>query len=1023
MSNKLSVAFLWHMHQPLYKDMVSGRYCLPWVRLHSTYSYLDMASMSEKYPQAKCTFNFTPSLIWQLLDISSSDKIEDTYLDLSLKDAQTLDDEDKVFILKNFFSCDFEKAIAPIKKYKDLFARRGENLRKETLLSKSRDFSDQDMRDLQVFFNLAWCGFTLRNNSVLVKKLLRKGGDYTEDEKKRLLRLQKKVVSSILPTYKRLQDAGIIEISTTPFYHPIMPLICNDGNGQGYDFTEDARVHVARSVALYEKVFGRKPAGMWPSEGSVSQKVIPLFAEAGVKWLATDEGIVLESFRGKDVPRQDLIYGAFTAEEAGQSVDMVFRDINLSNAISFRYSGMPPKKAALDLLNDIKNIGKAVSKADGQHIVSIILDGENPWPYYPDGGRRFLSEVYKQLIASREAELVTIGGFLEANKERKKIEKLYSGSWIDRNFNKWIGSPQKNKAWEFLAKARKDLLSSGHPSKEALEELYIAEGSDWFWWYDDFGTELNFIFDDLFRMHLSNMYVLNGKEAPYYLSQPIHAGPKAKKVTGSAGGGEMASAMKVLFVSSEMFPFAKTGGLADVVGSLPKTMAAMGHDVRVIMPFYKDVAEGNFDITMESTYVNHPLFTGIPDFDVYSCRQSGVTTYLVDCKKFFWREGLYGTPRGDHSDNAIRFAFFSAAALAATKAVGFKPDVIHCNDWQSALVPFYLRTKLSIDNFYSGIKTLFTIHNMAYQGIFSRKVMSKIDVPEEFFNMEGLEFYGMVNYMKAGIIFSDLISTVSHKYASEIMTPEFGAGLDGLLRVKKDSLYGILNGADYSIWSPKNDKFIKTNFDSGSLGGKMECKKDLIAYTGLELPVDRPILGSVSRLASQKGMDLVAGIMDKIVDMGFGVVILGTGSEKTNRDFTELAKKYAGIVHVCNDFNEELAHKIEAGCDMFLMPSRYEPCGLNHMYSIKYGTIPIVRATGGLDDVIVDFDEEEERSNGIKFGPADEKSLLKAIKRAHQLYRDKDAWHGLVMRAMSCDFSWENSAKQYIELYRHMLNP
>lgn len=1025
MSKKLAVAFLWHMHQPLYKDLVTGKYHLPWVRLHSTYSYLDMASILDEFPHAKVTFNLTPSLIWQLLDISSGGGTDDLFYELTAKNARDLTDAEKAFILKNFFSCDLNHAIFPIEKYKDLFIRRGNDLREDELIKRARDFSEGDLRDLQVFFNLAWCGFTLREKDPVVRELLRKGRDYTEKEKQELLVVQNRVVASILPIYRKLQDEGRAEIATSPFYHPIMPLLCRGRAGnsaKGFELCEDARAQLKKAIDLYYQVFGRRPIGMWPPEGSVSQEIIPLLADEGIEWIATDEGILLESFKGRDMLREDLIYKAYRAEEGASAVSMVFRDINISNAISFRYSNMPVKQSTHELIHDIHGIKKATDPKEGEHIVAIILDGENPWPYFNDGGRTFLSETYKVLTATKELEMVSIGEYMRSRKERKKIGKIASGSWINRNFDKWIGSPQKNKAWEYLIRTKKAMASFGELSKEVLEELYIAEGSDWFWWYDDFGSELNFVFDELYRMHLANIYRLAGKEVPYYLMQPVPAGPAAQRLPESTAL-VMGSYPKVLFVAPEVAPFAKTGGLADVSASLPRALSALGCDVRVIMPFYKTVQDGKFDVKKEASNIKHPaLEESFFGFDVYAAREGGVTTYFVRNDRFFMREGIYGNPLGDYSDNWQRFSFFPRAVLSSLKALEFKPDIIHCNDWQTALLPFYLRFSLAEDNYYRGVKTLFTIHNMAYQGVFDKKIMKKAGIAESFFNMNDLEFYGKLNYMKAGILYSDAVSTVSHRYAEEIMTQEYGCGLDGLLRAKKDVLYGIPNGVDYSEWSPRNDKFIKANYDAESLEKKKECKKDLIAATRLKVSLDAPLVGVVSRLAEQKGIDLVAGILDKIVALGVGVVILGKGGSNVNRFFQSLGKKFEGKVFVSNEFDEKLAHKIEAGCDIFLMPSRYEPCGLNQMYSLKYGTIPVVRATGGLDDVIVDADEDPENGNGYKFGPPTEEAFLAAVKKALDRYKDKDAWQKLMEKAMSYDFSWENSARKYITLYRKLMS-
>jgi len=1024
MQKKLSVAFLWHMHQPLYKDLATGKYHLPWVRLHSTYSYLDMVSILDRFPRAKMTFNFTPSLILQLLDISKEGPLDDIYLQLSEKKATHLTDRDKYFLLKNFFSCDPKRAMTPFKKYRDLFSKRGNDLREEELIRKAGDFSVSDFRDLQVFFNLAWCGFTLRGKDPVVRELVRKGSNYTEDDKTSLLKRQREVVASIIPAYRRLQDEGRAEISTSPFYHPILPLLSRGRPGDGSDLSKDARDQVRKAIALYGEVFGARPAGMWPPEGGVDRETVSLLAGEGIKWAAADESILLESLGGKNIPEKELVNRVYTVKEDGRELDMVFRDTYISNAISFMYAYMPPRKAAADFLRSVRKAARTAEPREEGNIVTVILDGENPWPYYADGGKRFLSDVYAQLSSSRETELVTISGYLGSHKGRGRISELASGSWIDRDFGRWTGSPQKDRAWGYLKDARKELFSSGHPDADALEELYAAEGSDWFWWYDDFGSELNFVFDELFRLHLSNTYTLTGRKAPHYLARPVPAGPSIRKLPG-AGAPVIPAARprKVLIVSSEAVPFAKTGGLADVAGSLSQELVSLGCDARVIMPLYKCVTEGNFKITREKAGIRHRALGIKRPFDLYSGRTGKVAAYFVKNQRYFARDGLYGTPEGGYRDNGLRFGFFSKAVLSAIKAIDFKPDIIHCNDWQSALVPFYLRFKLADDEFYRGIKTLFTIHNLAYQGVFSKRIMRGIGIPGSFFDIDGLEFYGKLNFMKSGILYSDAVSTVSHRYAEEIMMPEYGSGLDGFLRTRKEGIYGIPNGADYSVWSPERDSFLKVNYGAGDVEKKIECKKDLLEYTRLPLPVETPLLGCISRLADQKGMDLLAGIMDRIIGLNAGVVILGSGSRYYNELFAGLAGKYPRNIYVCSDFNDELAHKIEAGCDMFVMPSRYEPCGLNQMYSIKYGTIPIVRATGGLDDVIVDLDDDNENGNGFKFKPATKDALYRTIERAVRLYReDKTLWQKLMVRAMGYDFSWAHSARQYLELYGKLIS-
>ncbi|MBU0683284.1 MAG: glycogen synthase GlgA [Candidatus Omnitrophota bacterium] len=1023
MKDKLAVAFLWHMHQPLYKDLVSGKYYLPWVRLHSTYSYLDMVSILEKFPSASVTFNFTPCLIWQLLDISRNNSVDDVFLQLSEKKAEKLTDEDKVFILKNFFSCDIKRSILTNKRYHELFLKRGESVQEKDLFERLKYFKISDFRDVQLFFNLAWCGFTLREKNALVRKLIHKGHDYTEDDKKAFFKLQNEVVASILPAYKHMQDKGQIEISTSPFYHPILPLLCDKEETLGMFAVDDAKNQVRKAIALYKEVFGTEPRGFWPPEGSVSQAIIPLLREEKIKWIATDEGILWESLNNENVSRDKLLYQAFSAYADDKNISIIFRDVGISNAISFRYSGMPAKKAVMDIMSTLKNIKNNAHFYKKTALVSIILDGENPWPYFSEGGKLFLSEMYRQISENKDFGMVTVSRYLENDTKTKKIDNLFSGSWIDRNFNKWTGSPQKKRAWKYLKKAKEELVKVGWPNPEALEELYIAEGSDWFWWYDDFGSELNFIFDELYRIHLSNIYRLIDKPVPYYLKMPVPAGPAVNKLVSGETLLSMARVTKILIVASEAVPFAKTGGLADVTTSLAKALLSLGCDVRIVLPCYTAVRNNKTDLKKELSRVKNVFATGDEEFDVYCSSINGVPAYFIHNEKYFAREELYGTEKGDYSDNALRFGFFSQAVLSSLKHLDFVPDVIHCNDWQTALIPFYLNFYLKKqDDTYQNTKSLFSIHNMAYQGVFDRKIMKNLNIPDHFFNMNDLEFYGKLNFMKSGILYSDAVSTVSFRYAEEIMTPEYGAGLDGLLMTKKESLYGIPNGADYSIWSPETDIFIKTKFNSKTLEKKLDCKKELIDYARLKIPLGAPLLGCITRLVEQKGMDLVADIMGKVISLGCGIVILGKGTDHYNKLFSALSKKYAGKLYLCSAFNDELAHKIEAGCDIFLMPSRYEPCGLNQMYSIKYGTIPVVRATGGLDDAIRDFDEDREAANGFKFAPATSMALYEAVKRAVELFnKDKKAWKKLMISAMSYNYSWDKSAKQYLTLYRKIM--
>jgi len=439
--------------------------------------------------------------------------------------------------------------------------------------------------------------------------------------------------------------------------------------------------------------------------------------------------------------------------------------------------------------------------------------------------------------------------------------------------------------------------------------------------------------------------------------------------------------MKVLFCSSEVVPYAKTGGLADVAGSLPVYLKKLKIDIRVCLPKYSCVKEKG----------QKALMAGV------------VPVHFIENDAYFKREQLYGTKAGDFPDNLERFSFFSKAVLELLKKENFKPDVIHCNDWQTALIPVYLKAIYKDDPFYSGIKTVFTIHNMAYQGVFAKDEYPKLGLGWEYFNIEGFEFYDKVNFMKAGLIFSDFITTVSPTYAKEIQTPEFGCKLEGVLSKRKENLAGILNGIDYDEWNP--------NFSSPQ--GKVKNKLALQKERGLPQKADVPLLGVVGRLAHQKGFDLLAEKIDKICAMDVQFVLLGTGDQAIENVLQGIAKKHPKNTSISLKFDAVLAKKIYASSDLLLMPSRYEPCGLGQLISLRYGTIPVVRKTGGLADTITD-------ENGFVFENSDSNELLEAIKKALAVYKNKKAWSAMVKKAMEYDFSWGNSAKEYVKLYKRV---
>lgn len=482
--------------------------------------------------------------------------------------------------------------------------------------------------------------------------------------------------------------------------------------------------------------------------------------------------------------------------------------------------------------------------------------------------------------------------------------------------------------------------------------------------------------------------------------------------------------MHIVFAASESVPFAKTGGLADVVEALPRELVKLGHRVTVYLPYYARVrtqmekalsgAEPQSairSITIPFRYYNR--FAGIVDGGV----RDGVRIYFVDCPEMFDRPELYGPQGGDYPDNAERFGLFCRAVLEASKQLGV-PDVFHVHDWQTGLIPLYLRTTYAADPALRRAATVLTIHNAAYQGAFPPATTEQLLFPWEVFTMEKVEQYNRFNFLKAGVVFSDQLTTVSRKYAQEIQTPEFGWNLDPVLRLRAPDLHGILNGVDYSRWNPATDGHLAAHYSAEDLSGKRACRLDLLHAFGLEnVAPTTPVIGIVSRLATQKGFDMVARIADELAGRDVAVAVLGTGEPAIENFFRGWALAHPAQVAVQIRYDEALAHKVEAGADIFLMPSRYEPCGLNQIYSLKYGAVPVVRATGGLDDTIEEWDAEKGTGTGFKFTGYDPRDLLAAIDRALAAFPDKNAWERLMRNGMARQYGWEGPAREYAQVY------
>ncbi|MBN1622555.1 MAG: glycogen synthase GlgA [Endomicrobiales bacterium] len=480
--------------------------------------------------------------------------------------------------------------------------------------------------------------------------------------------------------------------------------------------------------------------------------------------------------------------------------------------------------------------------------------------------------------------------------------------------------------------------------------------------------------------------------------------------------------MRILMAASECVPFIKVGGLADIMGTLPKYLKKEKQNPAVFIPKYKSIDDNKFNLRP----LPHKILVKIGEnYEEASIKKgsldNGVPVYFIDNAKYFYRYEVYGTKDGDYEDNDERFIFFSKAVLEAAKVLNFKPDIINCHDWQTALIPAFLKILYKNDDFFSKTKSLYTIHNLAYQGHFKKNTLLKAGFTWDYFSNDKMEYYGGFNFMKTGLIYADKISTVSPNYSKEIQTRKYGAGMDGILDSRKNEIVGILNGIDYDYWNPDKDEYIEYKFSKDNFSGKTKCKSELQKACNLKTDSKTFLVGSVSRLDPQKGYDLLIEAIPKMLKNNIQFVLLGRGNADIEESLRQLASENPDRISVDFEFNEPLAHKIYAGSDAFLLPSRFEPCGLSQMISLAYGTIPIVHKTGGLADTIIDFNEKSKKGNGFVFEKEDEADdFVKTVERAINVYNKKNLWESLVRNAFQCDFSWDKSVKKYIELYKSL---
>ena len=547
---KLGVAFLWHMHQPYYKDPVAGKYLLPWVRLHGIKDYYPMAALVEDFENVRVTFNMVPSLVEQINDYALNDAT-DTYLDLTVKKASSLTLEDKVEVLNHFFKVNFKQFIEPNARYAELLIKKGvKTLAGSALKKVLKGFSNQDFLDLQVLFNLAWFHSISIDDDINLKDLIAKGKGYAEQDKEYIIFKQKEVMGQILPLYRRLQDAGRIEITTTPYYHPILPLVCDTSVAKvslphhplpkRYAHPEDAEWQLEEAIRYHTEQFGQAPRGMWPSEGSVSDEALGLIMKKGIEWVATDEDILFNSlslydkkYKGTTQFDRRIIYRPYRVRHGSRHLTMIFRDKNLSDIISFNYNAWNQEEAAWDLISHCSQVAGCLRRDTDRALMSIVMDGENAWEYFPDNGRLFFETLYANIDKQHDICSTTISNYLASETPKRTLANVFPGSWINHNFEIWIGQEQDNVSWGYLDRVRKDLVKFTKEARkkkgfdkekirQAWRELYIAEGSDWNWWYGGKAHVGNDNpFDSLYRTHLKNIYKIMNKPAPDFLKISI----------------------------------------------------------------------------------------------------------------------------------------------------------------------------------------------------------------------------------------------------------------------------------------------------------------------------------------------------------------------------------------------------------------------------------------------------------------------------------------------------------------------
>src|SRR5690348_2234435 len=1190
------------MHQPYYTDDLTSTYLLPWVRLRSAKDYYKMPALLDGYPQVRATFNLVPSLRAQIEDYGKEDSV-DLFLNLSQRPAGDLTAEERDFVLKWMRESPRALRVQQSSRYLELASR-----------SLDAQFTTGDLRDLQVWFNLAWCDPVWMENDPRLAELKRKDRDFSEDDKAILFGAQLERIRSVIPKYRELADRDQAELTFSPYYHPILPLICHVDSARSanpqiqlperhFSHREDAERQIELGMGLFERMLGRRPKAMWPSEMAVGESVIGLAEKAKLEWMISDEEVLARSLEGQ-FNRDEHLYQPKRVAREGGAVSMVFRDSQLSNVIGFDYQRMPSLDAARDLMGRLGRIRDV--QGDRDFLAVIALDGENAWEFYPRDGHDFLNALYTELEASTDIVTTTVSDFLAEHPAQNQLHHLHTGSWIGASLDTWIGDPEHNVAWDLLAETRDwlDAQSQSRPKDNqqavnAWREILITEGSDWFWWFSrKHDSGMDPIWDNQFRLHLRNVYKLMGARAPARLFQPIikrtptpergvpsttispasrhdpawaqggyylvgsgfgalhrpagvvervyygnddekmyfrvdsprsgseleqqnielwlyiagapatdgtgglelplsrgsmgelgfepayvvritprgqggkltivkvlepgsrgvaeaswdiddpfaiaipfprlgkrpgdafelalvvsregrdievvpPSGALGIRVPGDTPTGEVRNIpkLKVLMATAELAPFAKLGGVSDVAAALSKELHRLGHDVRVVLPRYRQVDIGRYSLRPVVSDLKVPLGTDTIPATIHEARLGELVVYFVDCPPLYDREGMFG-----FGDDDARSVYFCRAVMEVLPALDFFPDVVHVHDWWGALIPNLL-DRVYDSGPYADIATALTIHNLSAQGVFGFGAIMLAGLQEWGLirlGIPGLD--NVVNVLGRGIHFADVVNTVSERYAKEIQTQEYGEGLDELLRRNTHKLHGILNGIDYEIFDPQRDPNIPHHYSPDAPQQKTLDRAALRSELGLE-DVNRPLCAIVSRFYDVKGFDLIEQAMPELVQLGLQIVVMGTGDRRYEDMFRRWASEHPRQVAVIIGFDSALAQRIYAGADMLWMPSRFEPGGLAQLIALRYGTIPVVRATGGLADTIRDYDPVAQTGNGFRFGPYDAWQFFAAVVRGAENFRHPNVWAWLVQHAMREDVSWSRSALKYVQLY------